>query len=713
MNVEDLPIPERAKEVIRGFGIDDLYPPQEEGVEDVLSGKNCVFALPTASGKSLLAYLAIIRKVLEEGGKALYIVPLRALASEKYDELKSFEKLGLRVAISMGDYDNPDPNLKYNDIIIATSEKADSLLRQNVDWLDQLNLMIADEVHLINDRERGSTLEITLAKLKQVNPDAQIVALSATINNSETLANWLGAEHHKSEWRPVELREGVFYQNRIQFSDGDVQKIEDTRPVPGLCCPIINNGGQCLVFVGTRRSTEAVAQQMARDVEKYLDEDEKKLLKMISDDIKDDSRTSLGKRLAEVVESGSAFHNAGLNNYQRKKVEKAFKSGHIKMIAATPTLAAGINMPARRVIIRDCRRYDPMLGYNAPLPVLEVKQMAGRAGRPGYDDIGEAILVAKREKDARNYFDNYILGDSEDIISRMATEPALRKHLLALIATSHCTSEKEIFDFMRETFYAQMSDVWMIEERVNKTLELLEKKDFISREEGLRATRFGKRVSDVYIDPLSAVEIRKAVDSGKTGMPLSYLHIICMTPDMYNFYIKKSEIPKYIEKIEAVRADLFVDLPMDEVEQEDFLACFKTALMLQDWMNEIPEEEIAETYSIGPGDIRNKVETAEWLLHAASEVATLFNRKKADKLRTLRERVKHGVLKELIPLMELRQVGRVRARTFYDAGYKSAKSVKKADPDELKKLSGIGDKIVKIIKKEEEEGSNQASLSEF
>lgn len=716
MKVDDLDIPERARDIIKEDGIEELYPPQEEGVGDVLEGKSCVFALPTASGKSLLAYLSIIKNVVEEGGKALYIVPLRALASEKMEDLEKFYELGLEVTLSLGDYDSPDPSLRTSDVIVATSEKADSLLRQNVDWLDEINVLIADEVHLINDRERGSTLEVTLSKLKQVNPGAQIVALSATIKNSEVIADWLDAEHHKSEWRPVELREGVYHDGRIQFEEGEMRRLEGTKTVPSLCNPIIEKGDQCLVFVGTRRSTEAVAEQMAREVDQYLNGDEKEELERIAAEIRDESTTSVGKKLADFVEKGSAFHNAGLNSFQRKKIEDSFRDGYIKLISATPTLAAGINMPARRVVIRDCRRYDPVRGFNAPIPILEVKQMMGRAGRPGYDDLGEAILVAKSEEDARKYYENYILGESEVVSSRMATEPALRRHLLALVSTGHCVSEDEIFEFMEETFYAQMSDIWMIEERVRKTLNMLDDEKLIEVGEALDSTEFGRRVSDVYIDPLSAVKIRDAVDRGKMGVPISYLHTVCQTPDMYEFYIKKNEMSKYRKKAESFRADLFEDIPQDEVELEDYLSAFKTALMLHDWMNEVPEDEISERYNIGPGDIRNKVETAEWLLHSAAEIARLYHSQKAKKLRNLTKRVKHGVKDELMPLMELEQVGRKRARTFYEHGYEIAEDVQEASQEELKELPGIGKKISSVAEdpeKEEEDEEPQTSLADF
>ncbi|MFP4141839.1 MAG: DEAD/DEAH box helicase [Thermoplasmata archaeon] len=730
MKVEDLDIPEKAKVVIRSDGIDELYPPQEQGVDDVLSGNNCVFAYPTASGKSLLAYLGIIKRVLEEGGKALYIVPLRALASEKLDDLRKFEEIGIDVGISMGNYDNPDPSLKDHDVIIATSEKADSLLRHNVEWLSQLNCVIADEVHLVNDRERGATLEVTLSKLKQANPTSQIIALSATIRNSDMIADWLDAEHHKSDWRPVELKKGVFHKDRVKYADGSEEEIEPKDgAVSTLSEPTIEDGAQCLVFVRSRSSTRSVSRDMTSSVEKHLTEEEKERLEEVADDIEERSNTSVGKNLADVVRNGTAFHNAGLDNYQRKKVETAFRNRLIKLITATPTLAAGINMPARKVIVRDCKRYDAMLGYNAPIPVMEIQQMLGRAGRPGFDDLGEAVLVAKKRRQVNELYDEYLLGESEAIVSRMATEPALRTHLLSLIATGHCAVEEEIYDFMEQTFYSQQSEIWSIKERVRKTLEFLKEEDLITEEGALKATRFGQRVSDLYIDPRSAVKIRKAVKSGKMGLDVSYLHTICLTPDMYNLFASKSELQKYRNKANSLRADLFEDFPHDRGELEEYLRALKTALLLQDWIEEVPEDEIADKFGIGPGDIYNKVETAEWLLHASTEIAAMFNKQKERKLAELTERVKHGIKEDLALLVEIEDVGRVRARSLYEAGYENEKDVRNARPRALRELPGIGDTLAERLsdkefsedkrmqekkeRKKEEASSDQSSLTDF
>ena len=694
MKVRDLNIHPGAMKIIRNWGIEELYPPQSDCVKDVIDGKNCVLAFPTASGKSLLAYISVIKRVIEEGGKALYIVPLRALASEKVEDLKAFSELGLKVAVSMGDYDRPDPKLKNFDVIVATSEKADSLLRQNVDWLKDLNLMIADEVHLINDRDRGATLEVTLSKLKQVNPGAQIIALSATIRNSDAVASWLDAEHHTSDWRPVELSQGVYYKQNIYFEDESIRDVKKGHPSVSLCTQTIEEGGQCLVFVSTRKSTESLCMNVGPEVRKRLRQEEQEELKKIAKRLDEQATTSFGKRLATMVSMGVAFHNAGLNNEQRNTIEKAFKDRLIKVIVATPTLAAGINLPARRVIIRDWRRYDPLHGFNTALPVMEVKQMCGRAGRPGYDDVGEAIIVAKRKNEVRALIEQYIWGESEVVVSRLTTETSLRKHLLALISTQHCSCKEDIDNFISGTFLARgglLEGVWS---RIDETIYLLEEYGLLKVDgETLKATPFGKKVSDLYIDPISGIRIKKALESGRQGISLSYLHVICDTPDIYTLFLRTSEINKLMGTLDRYRADLFEEPPEDQGDLEAYLTAFKTATMLNDWIEEVSEDDIANRYDIGPGDIRNRVETAEWLLHSAAEIARMYDSTKASKLRDLTSRMKYGIKEELLPLMKIKQVGRVRARTLFDAGYRTAEDVSKATADELRKLPGIGERL--------------------
>ncbi|HNL86173.1 MAG TPA: DEAD/DEAH box helicase, partial [Methanoregulaceae archaeon] len=214
MNVEDLPLSKDLIELYRSSGIRELYPPQAQCVDrGIFNGKNLLVAIPTASGKTFIAEIAM-HYHFKKRGKCLYIVPLKALASEKFEE---FSGKGAKVGISTGDYDRRDEYLGRNDFIIATSEKVDSLLRNASAWLKAITLLVIDEVHLIDSPDRGPTLEMVIAKMRRMNPGMQVIALSATIGNPGTLARWLDADLVTSSWRPVDLRQGVYYDGAIHF----------------------------------------------------------------------------------------------------------------------------------------------------------------------------------------------------------------------------------------------------------------------------------------------------------------------------------------------------------------------------------------------------------------------------------------------------------------------------------------------------------------
>ena len=714
MRVAGLGLDARIVEILKGQGIEELYPPQTDAIGPALLGENLVLAIPTASGKSLVAYLAILASVLR-GGKALYIVPLRALAAEKYEDLKEFEQLGMKVGVSVGDYDSVDPTLEKFDVIVATSERADSLLRHRTNWLQQLTVVVADEVHLINDADRGPTLEITLAKLRQVNPKAQVLALSATIKNSDQLAKWLEAEHVKSEWRPVPLKEGVYHDGLIHFVDKSITEIkagEDA--ISGLVADIMSTGGQALVFVNTRRSTEALAKVVGSRIRHDLDEKKKDHLKKVAESLSaaQDEPTSMGARLARCIENGAAFHNAGLTNPQRAIVEKEFRKGRLACIVATPTLAAGINLPARRVIVRDLNRFDVNFGL-APIPVLEVKQMCGRAGRPRYDKYGEAILFAKDIDEVDELMEDYFLSEPEAIESKLGSEPALRMHVLASVATGHVGTEEDLLAFFNRTFFAFAGDVYTIHGKIREVLDFLEKEEFINRHDGfLKPTFFGKRTSDLYIDPLSAVKMRDTLRKPRDD-PIFHLWSICTTPDMPKLYLRRGDYAWVEQKIEETEFTFPIE------DYDFFLAEVKTAALLDDWTAERTEEEVTKKFGIGPGDVRRMTDQAEWLLYSMAELGRIFNKKKVRALTRLTTRVQYGVKEELLELISLRGVGRVRGRALHQRGFKSLRDLQKANPNDLARIPAIGPNLAKKIKEQVgvpiERGAleGQAGLGDF
>ncbi|MHA2357825.1 MAG: DEAD/DEAH box helicase, partial [Candidatus Heimdallarchaeaceae archaeon] len=461
MKIDDLPIPQIVKDKFKEEGIVTLYPPQIEAVKKGLfKNNNLVAAIPTASGKTLIALLACIKNAEETGLKTLYLSPLRALAYEKYLEFRTYlDLLGKRTILLTGDYDTEDVNARYADVIIATNEKIDSAIRHQAKWVNQIGLIITDEVHLINDSSRGPTLEVVLAQLRKI-CDAQILALSATIRNADEIARWLEAELVSSDWRPVKLNEGVLYGNQILYKGNRSVSIPANykNSFTNIIQYILKQGSQALIFATTRSMAESTARNLAPRTKKVLSKTEIKELNTASQEIlTTGEQTKQSKGLADLVRQGVSYHHAGLSSAQRRIVERNFKAGHIKMLSATPTLAAGVNLPARYVIIKSIYRYDVTLG-SYPIPVLEFKQQSGRAGRPQYDKEGDAIVIAKNEYDADNLYNMYIEAETEDIESKIAAEPALRRIVLGQIATENTQTLEELNEFLEQTFYGYQQD---------------------------------------------------------------------------------------------------------------------------------------------------------------------------------------------------------------------------------------------------------------
>lgn len=195
----------------------DLRPSQEKAIRaGLLEGKNLLVCTPTGSGKTLAAEIAALNSIYSKRSKALYIVPLKALATEKYKDFKK-KYPDIKVALSIGDQDASDGYLAEYDLIITVSEKLDSLLRHHCPWLKFVSVVIVDEIHLLNDPSRGPTLEVVITLLRLLIKEMQVVGLSATIGNPKELAAWLNAELIEDAWRPVELHHGVYYEGAIEF----------------------------------------------------------------------------------------------------------------------------------------------------------------------------------------------------------------------------------------------------------------------------------------------------------------------------------------------------------------------------------------------------------------------------------------------------------------------------------------------------------------
>jgi helicase len=685
MLICELPIPAELIQRYSQAGISELYPPQAECVnQGMFNRKNLLVAIPTASGKTLVAEMAM-HSHIAAGGKCLYIVPLKALASEKYDE---FSNKGVRVGIATGDLDRRDDMLGRNDIIVATSEKVDSLLRNNARWISDITLVVVDEVHLIDSDNRGPTLEVVIAKMRYRNPAMQVIGLSATIGNPKILAGWLEAELVTSTWRPVDLRQGVFYNNRIHFRNGEraVKQVSKSFDDLNLCLDTIAEGGQCLVFVSSRRNAEAFAKRAASAIKC-----EDPALTAYSEKLGSLAETEMVKTLAACVAKGAAFHHAGLSRPERAIVEDGFRKGLIKCISSTPTLAAGLNLPARRVIIRDYLRFSSGEGMQ-PIPASEYHQMAGRAGRPRLDPYGEAVLIAKDEGQIEDLFEWYIEAAAEDIHSKIAEPAALYTHVLSLIASGFAKTRTELTEFMDRTFYVhEHRQGRMMKKAVDAALAFLVSSEMVVEVgEHLGATEFGSMVSRLYIDPRSAEMIVRALREQKDYSDLGVLQVICSTPDMPNLYARNADMPALDRMLEAHEGELWFSPPLEEEEAETYYRALKTAMLLSDWADELPDAKICERYSVGPGDVHGMVESVNWLLHATVELSRMFAASIHPKVREFEICMKNGIRRELLPLVKLRGVGRVRARRLFNNNITSPDALRAAGIETVTQILGQG-----------------------
>ncbi|WP_297476938.1 ATP-dependent DNA helicase [Thermococcus sp.] len=694
MKVDELQVDERIKRIIHERDIKELYPPQAEALKSgVLEGKNLVLAIPTASGKTLVSEIVMINKLLREGGKAVYLVPLKALAEEKYREFKEWEKLGIRVAATTGDYDSTDEWLGRYDIIVATAEKFDSLLRHSPGWVKDVKLIVADEVHLIGSYDRGATLEMILSHLLG---KAQILALSATVGNAEELAEWLDAELVVSDWRPVELRKGVFHLGQLFWEDGKIDRYPENWE--SLAIDAVKRGKQALVFVNTRRSAEKEAVSLSSKISRLLTKPETRGLEELISQIEDNPTT---EKLKRALKGGVAFHHAGLSRVERTLIEDAFREGLIKVITATPTLSAGVNLPSFRVIIRDTKRYA---GFGwTDIPVLEIQQMMGRAGRPKYDKVGEAIVVARTEE-PKKLMERYIHGKPEKLFSMLANEQAFRSQILALITNFGVENFRELIEFLERTFYAhQRGDIASLEYKAKNVVYFLIENEFIDMdmEDRFIALPFGKRTSQLYIDPLTAKKFRDAFPMlEENPNPFGVFQLIASTPDMATLTARKRELEDYLDLAYEFEEKLYTNIPYYEDSRfQGFLSQVKTAKVLLDWINEVPEARIYEVYNIDPGDLYRILELADWLMYSMIELYRLFNPKK-EVLRFLTDlhlRLRHGVREELLELVRLPNIGRKRARALYNAGFRTVEEIANAKPAELLSVEGIGLKVLEGI----------------
>ena len=703
MKIEKLDLPNSAIEFLKSQGFENLYPPQADCIKSgLLNGKSLLVSAPTASGKTLIAMLAMIDYLSKNNGKVIYLSPLRALAAEKFSEFKKLEKVALgkkiKVSISTGDFENLEKNLEKSDVLILTNEKMDSIIRHGAEWIEEIGLVIADEVHLIGDESRGPTLEMILTQLKLLDTKPQIVGLSATITNSDEIADWLECTLVKNDWRPVPLTEGVCDAGEVTMSDGKTFEIERSlcgTPID-LGIQSVKEGGQSLVFAETRTRSKSLATKAADAISQILEKKDLTELEKISKKIlSENEHTELIKTLAFLVKKGVAFHHAGLNQNCRETIETQFRKGTIKLLSSTPTLAAGVNLPARRVVISNINRYNAKVGANRPISILEYKQLCGRAGRPQYDDHGESIIVGSGNTE--DLIDYYINGEPEPIVSKITDDKSLRTHILSVVVTHPGIKKDEILEFFLQTLGGLQSRKPTIKFAIDISLRFLSSEYLIiKKDDRYAATEFGKKTSMLYIDPLTATYFRDAIEnvSQERKHTFGFLHLISNCEEFFpKFSLRQKDYESASLMIENNSSEL-----LEPISEYD---CSRSLLALQAWITESSELALSDSLGIESGDMHRMAETANWLSYCLREISKHVERADLlEELDNLRKRIVYGIREELLDLVRVKGIGRVRARILYKHGIKNLDDLSKIPVNKLAEIDKIGSTLADNIKSE-------------
>ncbi|KAM6136490.1 helicase POLQ-like isoform 3-T3 [Phoenicopterus ruber ruber] len=672
-------LPSKVKDLLRQFrGIETLYEWQHDCLmlESLQQRKNLIYSLPTSGGKTLVAEIIILQELLCRQKDVLMILPYVAIVQEKVRGLSSFGiELGFLVeeyAGSKGRFPPIKRRIKKS-LYIATIEKGHALVNSLIETerIDDLGLVVVDELHMLGEGSRGATLEITLAKILYTSKNTQIIGMSATLNNVGDLQKFLQAEYYTNNFRPVELKEYVKIRDTIYAVDSKTENgftfsrllnfkyssnLEKADPdhIIALVTEVIPKYS-CLIFCPTKKNCENVASMVCKYLKKEFRAHREKEKQDLIKNLKNIGNGSVCPVLKQTIPFGIAYHHSGLTNDERKIIEEAYSTGVLCLLACTATLAAGVNLPARRVILRAPYVASDFLKKN------QYKQMIGRAGRAGLDNAGESILIVQ-EKD-KHWVRDLVNSPLENCYSNLLLEltKGMQSLLLSLVGLKIAVTHEEVNNFMHSTLLGVQQQLLSKEKSLSEVIKdglenLIEKgllkgkipeKDHNSRCT-LTVTPLGKATYKGSIDLAYCNLLYRELKKGLEGLILeSNLHLLYLaTP----YDMTSNCSPDWMIYLRQ-----FNQLSAAEQKVADIVG--------------VPESFITKKAS---GQAIRKELEEFWVYKAL--------------LTELTKQLTYCVKTELIPLMEVAGVLEARAKQLYNAGYKTLAHLANANPETLVKM---------------------------
>ncbi|XP_072611870.1 helicase POLQ-like isoform X3 [Vulpes vulpes] len=693
-------LPSKVRDLYVQFkGIEKLYEWQHTclTLNSVQERKNLIYSLPTSGGKTLVAEILMLQELLCRRRDVLMILPYVAIVQEKISALSSFGiELGFFVeeyAGSKGKFP-PIKRREKKSLYIATIEKGNSLVNSLIETgrISSLGLVVVDELHMIGEGSRGAILEMTLAKVLYTSKTTQIIGMSATLNNVEDLQKFLQAEYYTSQFRPVELKEylkindaiyevdskaenGMTFSRLLNCQYSNTLKKMDPDHLVALATEVIPNYS-CLVFCPTKKNCENVAEMICRFLSKqYLKHREKEKHEVIKN-LKNISSGNLCPILKRTIPFGVAYHHSGLTSDERKLLEEAYSTGVLCLFTCTSTLAAGVNLPARRVILRAPYVAKEFLKRN------QYKQMIGRAGRAGIDSIGESILILQ-EKDKQQIATNL-----DDIYHFMCgTFFGVQQKILL--------QEKSLWDITIESLRYLTEKGLLQKDTIDKPKEEIQYSFHITK---LGRASFKGTIDLAYCDILY-----RDLKKGLEGLVLeSLLHLIYLTtpydmashcdPDWMIYFRQFSQLSPAEQNVAALLgvSENFIGKkasgqPIKKKVDKDIVNRLYLSFVLYTLLKEANIWSVSEKFNMPRGYIQSLLTGAasfsSCVLHFCEELEEFWVYRAL--LVELTKKLTYCVKAELIPLMEVTGVLEGRAKQLYNAGYKSLTHLANANPEVL------------------------------
>ncbi|XP_023975984.1 DNA polymerase theta isoform X2 [Physeter macrocephalus] len=756
-------LPTAVLEKYHSFGVKKMFEWQAECLllGQVLEGKNLVYSAPTSAGKTLVAELLILKRVLETRKKALFILPFVSVAKEKKYYFQSlFQEVGIKVDGYMGST-SPTGHFSSLDIAVCTIERANGLINRLIEEnkMDLLGMVVVDELHMLGDSPRGYLLELLLTKISYITQKSascqaylasplsnavQIVGMSATLPDLELVASWLNAELYHTDFRPVPLLESVKIGNSIY--DSSLKPVREFQPmlqvkgdedhVVSLCYETIRDNHSVLLFCPSKKRCEKLADIIAHafyslhhQAEGLVRSSElppvileQKGLLEVMDQLKR-LPSGLDSVLQKTVPWGVAFHHAGLTFEERDIIEGAFRQGQIRVLAATSTLSSGVNLPARRVIIR-----TPIFS-GRPLDILTYKQMVGRAGRKGVDTVGESILVCKNSEKSKGIA--LLQGSLKPVRSCLQRQEgevtsSMIRAILEIIVGGVASTSQDIQTYASCTFLAasmkeakqgiqknkdsiqlgaiEACVMWLLE---NEFIQIAEASDGT---EGsvYHPTHLGSATLSSSLSPVDTLDIFADLQRAMKGFVLENdLHIVYLvtpvfedwtTIDWYRFFCLWEKLPasmKRVAELVGVEEGFLARCVKGKVvarteKQHRQMAIHKrffTSLVLLDLISEVPLKEINQKYGCSRGQIQSLQQSAAVY---AGMITVFSNRLGWHNMELLlsqfQKRLTFGIQRELCDLVRVSLLNAQRARFLYASGFLTVADLARADVAEVESV---------------------------